>query len=124
MQPGGRSSSSSASTRRPSSRSSSGRSRYQGEEITQCKPRHRRREFLGFLRQIEKAVPNDLDLHLIVNNNCTHKHTKVRAWLAQRPRLHVHYIPTYASWLNQVERWFGLITQPAIRQSSVSGVNN
>ena len=77
-----------------------------GEVITQCKPRHRHQEFLGFLRQIEKSVPADLDVHLIVDNYCTHKHAKVRAWLAQRPRFHVHYTPTYASWLNQVERCY------------------
>ena len=77
-----------------------------GEVITQCKPRHRHQEFLGFLRQIEKSVPEDLDLHLIVDNYCTHKHAKVRAWLAQRPRFHVQYTPTFASWLNQVERWY------------------
>jgi putative transposase len=75
-----------------------------GEVITQCKPRHRHQEFLGFLRQIEKSVPTDLDIHLVVDNYCTHKHAKVRAWLAQRPRFHVHYTPTYASWLNQVEQ--------------------
>ncbi|WP_399213951.1 IS630 family transposase [Synechococcus sp. RedBA-s] len=83
-----------------------------GEVITQCKPRHRHQEFLGFLRQIERSVPEALDVHLIVDNSCTHKHVKVRAWLVQRPRFHVHYTPTYASWLNQVERWFGLIHQP------------
>ena len=77
-----------------------------GEVITQCKPRHRHQEFLGFLRQIEKSVPEDLDVHLIVDNYCTHKHAKVRAWLAQRPRFHVHYTPTYTSWLNQVERCY------------------
>ncbi|EAQ73945.1 isrso5-transposase protein [Synechococcus sp. WH 5701] len=93
-----------------------------GEVITQCKPRHRHQEFLGFLRQIEKSVPEDLDVHLIVDNYCTHKHVKVRAWLAQRPRFHVHYTPTYASWLNQVERWFGIITQRAIRRGSFSSV--
>ena len=93
-----------------------------GEVITQCKPRHRHQEFLGFLRQIEKSVPVDLDMHLIVDNYCTHKHAKVRAWLAQRPRFHVHYTPTYASWLNQVERWFGIITQRAIRRGSFSSV--
>ena len=64
-----------------------------GEVITQCKPGHRYQEFLGFLRQIEKSVPEDLDVHLIVENYCTHKHAKVRAWLAQRPRFHVHYTP-------------------------------
>jgi putative transposase len=93
-----------------------------GEVLTQCRPRHRHQEFLGFLRQIEKSVPEDLDVHLIVDNYCTHKHAKVRAWLAQRPRFHVHYTPTYASWLNQVERWFGIITQRAIRRGSFSSV--
>jgi putative transposase len=93
-----------------------------GEVITQCKPRHRHQEFLGFLRQIEASVPKDLDIHLVVDNYCTHKHAKVRAWLAQRPRFHVHYTPTYASWLNQVERWFGIITQRAIRRGSFSSV--
>jgi len=56
-----------------------------GEVITQCKPRHRHQEFLGFLRQIEMSVPEDLDIHLVVDNYCTHKHAKVRSWLAQRP---------------------------------------
>ncbi len=74
-----------------------------GEVLTQCRPRHRHQEFLGFLRQIEKSVTEDLDVHLIGDNYCTHKHAKVRAWLAQWPRCHVHYTPTYASWLNQVE---------------------
>lgn len=93
-----------------------------GEVLTQCRPRHRHQEFLGFLRQIEKSVPEDLDVHLIVENYCTHKHTKVRSWLAQRPRFHVHDTPTYASWLNQVERWFGIVTQRAIRRGSFSSV--
>jgi len=57
---------------------------------------------------------------LIVDNYCTHKPAKVRAWLAQRPRFRVHYIPTYASWLNQVEHWFGIITQRTIRRGSFS----
>jgi putative transposase len=93
-----------------------------GAVITECKPRHRHQEFLSFLRRIDKEVPKDLELHLIVDNYCTHKHAKVKAWLAQRPRFHVHYTPTYASWLNQVERWFGLITQRAIRRGSFSSV--
>lgn len=93
-----------------------------GEVITQCKPRQRHQEFLGFLRQIEKSVPEDLNIHLVVDNYCTHKHAKVRAWLAQRPRFHVHYTPTYASWLNQVERWLDIMTQKAIRRGSFSSV--
>jgi len=93
-----------------------------GEVITQCKQRHRHQEFLGFLRRIEESVPSELDIHLIVDNYCTNKHAKVRAWLAQRPRFHIHYTPTYSSWLNQVERWFALITQRAIRRGSFSSV--
>jgi hypothetical protein len=77
-----------------------------GEVLTKCRPRHRHQEFLGFLRQIKTSVPEDLDIHLVVDNYCTHKHGKVRTWLAQRPRFHVNYTPTYASWLNQVERCY------------------
>lgn len=93
-----------------------------GEVIAQCKPRHRHQEFLSFLRHLDANVPAALDVHLIIDNYATHKHAKVRAWLAARPRYHVHYTPTYASWLNQVERWFALITQQAIRRSSVESV--
>jgi len=93
-----------------------------GEVLAQCKRRHRHQEFLGFLRHIDQNVPANLDVHLICDNYGTHKHPKVRAWLARRPRYHVHYTPTYASWLNQVERWFGLITQQAIRRGSFKSV--
>ena len=93
-----------------------------GEVIAQCKRRHRHQEFLSFLRHIDANVPQDLDIHLIVDNYATHKHAKVKAWLAKRPRYHIHYTPTYASWLNQVERWFGIITQQAIRRGSFSSV--
>src|SRR5216684_2042084 len=70
------------------------------------------------------CIPEQLDVHLIVDNYSTHKHRKVRTWLAQRPRYHIHYTPTYSSWLNQVERWFGLITQRAIRRGSFSSVKD
>jgi transposase len=93
-----------------------------GEVLAQCKRRHRHQEFLAFLRHIEQNVPAALDVHLICDNYATHKHPKVRAWFARRPRYHVHYTPTYASWLNQVERWFGLITQQAIRRGSFRSV--
>jgi putative transposase len=93
-----------------------------GTVFTDCKPRHRHQEFLAFLKRIDSAVPAHLDVHLIVDNYATHKHGKVRAWLAQRPRFQVHYTPTYSSWLNQVERWFGLITQQAIRRGSFRSV--
>lgn len=93
-----------------------------GEVMTQCKKRHRHQEFLAFLNHIDRNVPGELDIHMVCDNYATHKHPKVRAWLAKRPRYHVHFTPTYASWLNQVERWFGLITQQAIRRGSFTSV--
>jgi putative transposase len=93
-----------------------------GQVITQCKPRHRHQEFLAFLRHLDRNVPASLQLHLIIDNYATHKHPKVRAWLARRPRYHLHFTPTSASWLNQVERWFGRITQQSIRRGSFTTV--
>lgn len=95
-----------------------------GQVIAQCKPRHRHQEFLSFLRHVEANTPAGLDLHLVVDNYATHKHPKVRAWLAKHPRIELHHVPTYSSWLNQVERWFGLITQRAIRRGSFSSVTD
>jgi transposase len=95
-----------------------------GAVFTECKPRHRHQEFLSFLRRLDSSIPQQLEVHLIVDNYATHKHPKVRTWLAQRPRYHIHYTPTYSSWLNQVERWFGLITQRAIRRGSFRSVKD
>lgn len=93
-----------------------------GQVLAQCKARHRHQEFLEFLRLIDANVPEHLDIHLVVDNYSTHKYPKVRRWLAARPRYHVHYTPTYASWLNQVETWFSLITQKAIRRGTFRNV--
>src|ERR1700689_1043932 len=93
-----------------------------GKVITLCKPRHRHQEFLAFLNHLDRSVPAGLDIHLVADNYATHKHPKVKTWLARRPRYHLHYTPTYASWPNQVERWFGLITQQAIRRGSFRSV--
>jgi putative transposase len=93
-----------------------------GAVFTECKPRHRHQEFLAFLRKLDECIPAELDVHLIVDNYRTHKHSRVRTWLAQRPRYQIHYTPTYSSWLNQVERWFALITQRAIRRGSFRSV--
>jgi putative transposase len=93
-----------------------------GEVITQCKQRHRHQEFLQFLKQIEHNVPQQLDVHLIVDNYATHKHASIKRWLALHKRWHVHFTPTYSSWLNQVEIWFNLITQRAIRRGTFSSV--
>src|ERR1019366_7605828 len=85
------------------------------EGVTHDYQRHGHQEYLDFLRQIEKNVPVELDVHVIVDNYATHKHPRVKRWFAARPRFHVHFTPTYASWLNQVEIWFNRITQRAIR---------
>lgn len=87
-----------------------------GKVIGQCLPRHRHQEFLRFLRLIDRNTAKSRDLHLVVDNYATHKHAKVKAWLARHPRFHLHFTPTSASWINQVERFFGLITQDAIRR--------
>jgi len=95
-----------------------------GQILTQCKKRHRHQEFLQFLRHLDATVPKTLDVHLVVDNYCTHKHAKVRRWLAARPHYHIHYTPTYSSWLNQVEIWFNIITQRAIRRGTFRSVND
>jgi putative transposase len=94
-----------------------------GQVLTRCKHRHRHQEYLDFLKHIDANVAQDLDIHLVVDNYATHKHPKVNRWLATRPRYQVHYTPTYASWLNQVEIWFNLITQRAIRRGTFKSVN-
>lgn len=95
-----------------------------GEVLAACKPRHRHQEFLSFLREIDESVPADLDIHMVVDNYATHKHPKVKAWIMARPRWHVHFIPTYSSWLNQVERFFAIITDKAIRRDSFKSVKD
>lgn len=89
-----------------------------GGVLAQPKKRHRHQEFLQFLRHIDANVPSELDVHIIMDNYSTHKHEKVRSWFARRPRYQIHFTPTYSSWLNQVETWFGIITRNAIRRGS------
>jgi putative transposase len=93
-----------------------------GEVLTQCKKRHRHQEYLAFLKHVEESVPEKLDVHIVVDNYATHKHLKAKRWLATHERWHVHYTPTYASWLNQVESWFNIITQQAIRRGTFKSV--
>jgi transposase len=93
-----------------------------GKVIGQCMKRHRHQEWLKFLRVIDRATPKALDLHLIADNYATHKHPTVKAWLAKHPRFHMHFTPTSASWLNQVERFFGLITEKRIRRGVFKSV--
>lgn len=89
-----------------------------GQVLAQCKSQHRHQEFLSFLKHLDKNVPPELKLHVILDNYASHSHPKVKTWIARRPRFHFHFTPTYSSWLNQVERWFGIITQQAIRRGS------
>jgi len=89
-----------------------------GVVMGECYRRHRSLEFRRFLRQIDDAVPAELDVHLILDNYATHKTPAVQRWLAKRPRFHVHYTPTYSSWLNQVERWFALLSERRIKRAS------
>jgi transposase len=89
-----------------------------GEVIGQMHRRHRGAEFLQFLRTIEANVPPKMDVHLVMDNYATHKTPTIKAWFARNPRFHVHFTPTSASWLNQVERWFATLTQNYIRRGT------
>ncbi len=89
-----------------------------GEVIGRCYPRHRSVEFRKFLTVIEKAVPTELDVHLVLDNYGTHKTAMIHKWLLRHPRFHLHFTPTSASWLNQIERWFAEITNKQIRRGS------
>ena len=93
-----------------------------GDVLSQCKRHHRHQEYLAFLKHVEEKVPRKLDVHVVVDNYATHKHLAVKRWLALHDRWHVHYTPTYASWLNQVEIWFNIITQKAIRRGTFRSV--
>ena len=94
-----------------------------GKVIGECMARHRHQEFLKFLRRLDREFAADMDLHLIVDNYGTHKHDKVKAWLARHPRFHLHFTPTSSSWLNLVERWFAKITDKRIRRGSFYSVD-
>ena len=97
-----------------------------GEVLADCRPRHRHQEFLGFLRLIERNVPAELDVHLVIDNYAAHKHDNVTKWLQaphRKDRWHVHYTPTSASWLNLVERWFKELTDKRLRRGSFTSVN-
>jgi putative transposase len=95
-----------------------------GKVLTKCKKRHRHQEYLDFLKHIEANVPPELDAHLVVDNYATHRHARVRRWLALHHRFYVHLTPTYASRLNQVEIWFNVIIQQAIRRGTFRSVKD
>ena len=92
--------------------------------IGKCMPRHRASEFKAFLDEVEKNVPSDLDIHIVMDNASTHKTKLIRDWFAKRTHLverrrgHPHFTPISASWINQVERFFGLLTEQQIRRGA------
>lgn len=94
----------------------------QGSIIGTCMNRHRHQEWIKFLNLIDLQTPQDLDLHLIVDNYATHKHPKVKAWLKRHRRVHCHFVPTSSSWLNMVERWFRNLTDKQIRRGIFKSV--
>jgi transposase len=95
-----------------------------GEVIGQCMKRHRHQEFLKFLKTIDRNTPKNLDIHGIIDNYATHKKQEIRNWLEKHPRFHFHFIPTSASWLNLVERWFAEITRKRIRRGVFHSVQD
>lgn len=94
-----------------------------GQVTGALKPKHRRQEFLSFLRQLDRAYPEQ-DLHLVMDNYATHKTAEVTDWLEKHPRFHVHFTPTSGSWLNLVEVWFGIIDRQAIRRGIFTSVKD
>jgi transposase len=93
-----------------------------GEVIASCHRRHRHQEFLRFLRKIEAEVPKELEVHLVLDNYATHKQPTIHRWLLRHQRFHLHFTPTSASWLNQVERFFAEITRRRIRRGTFTSV--
>lgn len=87
-----------------------------GTIVGKCMPRHRAREFRKFLDEVERKVPVNLDIHVVMDNASSHKTKLIRSWFAKRPRWHVHFTPTSSSWINQVERFFALLSEQQIKR--------
>ena len=94
-----------------------------GKITGRCQPRHRHQEFLRFLKQVTRAYPG-VELHLVMDNYAAHKRIEIRDWLAANPRVHVHFTPTSASWMNLVEVWFGIIQRQAIHRGTFGSVKD
>src|ERR1019366_2893887 len=87
-----------------------------GTIVGKCMPRHRAREFRKFLDEVERNVPANLDIHVVMDNASSHKTKLIRAWFAKRRRWYVHFTPTSSSWINQVERFFALLSEQQIKR--------
>jgi putative transposase len=86
-----------------------------GNVIGKCYPQHRATEFKNFLNMIDRSVPKHLDIHVVMDNYATHSTPEIQRWLERHKRFHFHFTPTYSSWLNQIERWFALLTERALK---------
>jgi transposase len=93
-----------------------------GEVIARCKPKHRAQDFVAFLREIDASVEPGLDIHVVLDNLSAHRAPPVQRWLLRHPRVQFHFTPTYASWLNLVERFFGLLTDKALKRGSHTSI--
>lgn len=93
-----------------------------GKVIARCKPQHRAQDFVAFLREIESSVEPGLDIHVVLDNLSAHRAPPVQRWLLRHPRVQFHFTPTYASWLNLVERFFGLLTDKALKRGSHTSI--
>ena len=93
-----------------------------GEVLARCKARHRAADFVAFLREIDARVDPSLAIHVVLDNLSAHRAPAVHRWLLRHPRFHLHFTPTYASWLNLVERFFGMLTEKALRRGSHTSV--
>ena len=93
-----------------------------GEILARCRSQHRPQDFVAFLREIEASVDAAFDIHVVLDNLSAHKAPPVQRWLLRHPRVHFHFTPTYASWLNLVERFFGLLTEKALKRGSHTSV--
>lgn len=93
-----------------------------GEVIARCKQQHRAQDFVAFLRELDARVASDLEVHVVLDNLSTHKSPLVHRWLLRNRRFHFHFTPTYSSWLNLVERFFGLLTERALRRGSHTSI--
>jgi transposase len=93
-----------------------------GEVIARCKQRHRAQDFVAFLRELDERVAPELKIHVVLDNLSAHKSPVVHRWLLRHPRFHFHFTPTYASWMNLVERFFGLLTEQALKRGSHSSI--
>lgn len=89
-----------------------------GSVIGKCMPRHRAQEFRAFLNEVERNVPKDLDIHIVMDNASSHKTEMIKRWFAKRPHWHVHFTPTSSSWINQVERFFALLADKQIKRGA------